>query len=129
MEDFQRQVVIPNPLWAFMEHCMVYCTASCCGIEAFEVHPALLLRKVIDENLAGGDGRHSFRLAWRQLEDLIRLIDTTQLQTRHDQVPFWNEEPTALPQYWLPKGQIRRWLSKWRDSFEKASHYGGLDKD
>jgi hypothetical protein len=124
-----RQVVIHNPLWAFMQHCEVYCSAACCGTQAFEVHPALLLRKVIDENLRGGDGQKSFKLAWQQLIDLINLLSTTKLMVVHDEVPFWDEENTELPQYWLPKGVIPKWLSLWNDAFKKASRYGGLDKD
>jgi hypothetical protein len=129
MDEYPRQVVIPNPLWSFMQHCEVYCTGSCCGIDAFEVHPALLLRRVIDENLGGGDGHRSFRVAWQQLKDLIRHYNITPLLTLHGEVPFWNDEPGNLPQYWLPKNRIHKWFSEWSDAFEKASHYGGLEKD
>jgi hypothetical protein len=62
MTDYPRQVVIESPLWDFMEHCEVYCSASCCGMDAFEVHHALILRKVIDENLGGKDGQKIFKV-------------------------------------------------------------------
>ena len=39
MSEYPRQVVIDEPLWGFMEHCQIYCTAACCEKLAFEVSP------------------------------------------------------------------------------------------
>jgi hypothetical protein len=96
---------------------------------AFEVHPALILRKVIDENLGGGDGHKSFRLAWQQLESIIEFVDTVELKSVNGELPVWSDEHTELPQYWLPENEVKDWLGLWNEAFEKASHNGGLDKD
>ena len=127
IDKHQRQIVIKNPLWDFMEYCQVYCSASCCGIHAFEVHPALLLRRVYDENLGGGDGHKLFREAWQQLRNLILFIDTHELKHVDGNLPIWSEEVTDLPQYWFPADEIKNWLSEWDETFVKASHYSGLD--
>jgi hypothetical protein len=124
-QDYPRELIIRNPLWAFMMHCEIYCTAACCGIDAFEIHPSLLLRKVIDENLAGRDGNQLFWLAWKQLREITVFVDTIKLKSINEQVPFWNEEETRLPQYWLPESKIREWLIQWDDVFEKASRHIG----
>ena len=129
MAKYPRQLVIDKPLWEFMQYCEVYCSAACCGIDAFEVHPALILRKTIDENLSSRSGHKLFVRAWEQLKDVINFVRTTELISFHDELPVWNEEETELPQYWLPKDTIPQWLQQWNGAFEKASHTGGLDKD
>jgi hypothetical protein len=128
MSEYPKQIEINSPLWAFMEYCEVYCTGACCGIQAFEIHPALLLRKVIDENLAGKNGSKQFRLAWQQLVALIRYIESENLVSVNGDLPFWNEGNTNLPQYWLPEKEVPEWLERWNDAFTKASKYGGLDE-
>ncbi|MFC1858159.1 DUF6331 family protein [Thermodesulfobacteriota bacterium] len=127
MSEYPKQIEINDPLWAFMQHGEVYCSGACCGIQAFEVHPALLLRKVIDENLAGRNGSEQFKIAWQQLADLIRFVELTNLVSVNGELPFWNEERTELPQYWLPEEEVPGWLERWNDAFAKASKYGGLD--
>jgi hypothetical protein len=112
-----------------MQYCEVYCTAACCGTDAFEVHPALILRKTIDDNLGGRDGQRLFRRAWQQLQTVISLVATTELINLHNELPFWSEEETELPQYWLPKAKVLDWLQLWNEAFEKASHTGGLNKE
>ena len=129
MTDYPRQIVIPNPLWSFMQYSEVYCTAACCGLGAFEIHAALLLRKVLDENLGGRDGNRQFHIAKRQLRDLIQYCEFTDLEALGENVPIWNEEPINLPQYWLPRDKIKGWLSEWNHAFEKASIYNGLEKE
>ena len=123
MAKYPRQVVIHNPLWEFMRYCEVYCNYACCGEAAFEVHHALILRKVIDENLGGGHGDQSFELAWRQLRDLIVFLDTTELINLDHGLPIWSEEETEFPQYWVSKDSYQSWLETWNDAFEKASSY------
>lgn len=128
MSSHPKQIVIDEPLWSFMQHCEVYCSGACCGIEAFEVHPALLLRKTIDMNLASKDGSGSFENARRQMSVLRQLVSTVTLQTVNDQVPFWSREHSELPGFWLPVGEVADWLAKWEASFTEASRYGGLEK-
>lgn len=128
MSKYPQQVIIENPLWAFMRYCEVYCSAACCGKDAFEVHHALILRKVIDENLAGIDGNNSFKLAWQQLKSIISIVNSIELACVNNEVPIWNDELVDLPQYWMPVNEFKDWLSEWNVVFEKASRYGGLDK-
>jgi len=129
MAKYPRQVVIHNPLWEFMEYCEVYCSYACCGEDAFEVHHALLLRRVIDENVSGKRGDKSFRTAWQQLKDLMIFLDTERLTILDHGLPIWSDEETELPQYWVSKEDFKKWLGTWNKAFKQASCYGGLDKD
>jgi hypothetical protein len=128
MSSHPKQIVISEPLWSFMDYCDVYCSAACCGVQAFEVHPALLLRKVIDMNLATKDGSASFDTARRQMTELRQRVSSEPLQTVNDEVPFWNSETSELPQFWLPVEEVADWLAKWETCFTEASQYGGLDQ-
>ena len=128
MANYPKQIILRAPLSEFVEHCEVYCTGACCGTDAFELHPALLLRKCIDENVRGGDSYRAFHQAWEQLRGLIALVDSTELQSVHDQVPIWKEENSNLPEFWFPRSDVSEWLHTLDDSFREASKYGGLDQ-
>ena len=130
MANYPKQIVVGEPLWSFMHHCEVYCSGACCGVQAFEVHPALLLRKVADLNLAArdGSGSVSFQAAWRQITELRQQLGTSTLQAVNDEVPFWSSESAELPEFWLLVGEVADWLAKWETSFAEASRYGGLCK-
>ena len=130
MATYPKQIVIGEPLWSFMHHCEVYCSGACCGIQAFEVHPALLLRKTADLNLTARDasGSAAFQTAWRQIVELRQRVGSVTLKTVHDEVPFWSSEPAELPEFWLPASEVADWLEKWEKSFTEASRYGGHDK-
>src|SRR3954467_4981780 len=120
MPRYPKQIAIDEPLWSFMQHCEVYCSGACCGIQAFEVHPALLLRKTIDMNRATKDGSASFQTAWRQMTALRERISSEALQTVNDEVPFWGSKSTELPNFWLPAGEVIDWIEKWEKSFAEA---------
>ena len=128
MPSHPKQIVIGEPLWGFMHHCEVYCSGACCGIQAFEVHPALLLRRTIDINLATKDGSAAFEAARRQITELRARLSSEALQTVNDEVPFWSGEASELPEFWLPVDEVADWLAKWETSFAEASRYGGLCK-
>ena len=123
-----KQIVVIEPLWSFMHYCEVYCSGACCGIQAFEVHPALLLRKTIDMNVAAQNGSASFEAARRQMIELRSRLSSQALQTVNDEVPFWKGESAELPEFCLPASEVADWLEKWETSFTEASRYGGLDK-
>ena len=128
MSNYPKQIVVSEPLWSFMDYCAVYCSAACCGVQAFEVHPALLLRKTIDMNLATKDGSTSFQAALSQMTDLRQRASSEALHAVNNNVPFWNCETSEVPQFWLPVDEVADWLAKWESCFIEASHYGGLDK-
>jgi hypothetical protein len=123
MPEYPRQLIIKQPLWAFMCYCEIYCSAACCGRAAFQVHHALILRKVIDENLAGRDGSKLFELAWQQLRDVIAFVNATELICVHNEVPIWNDEPVELPQYSMPVKEFKDWLLVWDGVFTEAARY------
>jgi hypothetical protein len=127
MSSYPKQIVIEEPLWGFMRHCEVYCSGACCGVEAFEVHRSLLLRKVADMHLAGTDGTTAFRTARRQMAELKRRVASEEIQTVNDEAPFWTSAGNKLPEFWLPLEQVGDWLVKWEAAFTEASQYGGLD--
>lgn len=124
--NYPKQVVIDEPLWSFMHHCEVYCSGACCGVEAFEVHRAMLLRKVVDMNLVGLDGAASFCLARRQMTELRQHVASENIQVVNDEIPFWTSGAAELPQFWLSKEEVAGWLEQWEVSFDEASRYGGL---
>lgn len=126
MPSYPKQIVIEEPLWGFMRHCEVYCSGACCGVEAFEVHRALLLRKVADMHLAGTDGSAAFCAARRQMDELRRRVATEKIQTVNDEAPFWSSARDQLPEFWVPLEQVGAWLEKWQAAFTEASQYGGL---
>ena len=128
MSRLPKQIVIGEPLWSYMHHCEVYCSGACCGVHAFEIHPALLLRKTMDMNLATKDGAASFQAARRQMTELRQRTSSEALQTVNDEVPFWKSETSNLPLFLLPVDEVADWLAKWETSFKEASGYGGLDK-
>lgn len=123
---YPKQIVIEDPLWGFIDFCEVYCSAGCCGIDAFEVHPALLLRKVADMNLAGAHGDTAFRTARHQLADLKHLVETHEFETVHTEIPIWRSVSAELPEFCIGQEELRNWLKAWDVAFEAASQYHGL---
>ena len=123
---YPRQIVLNDPLREFVEHCEVYCSATCCELHAFELHPALLLRLCIDKNRAGEDGGAAFREAWKQLKELVCLVESTDMNTSGDQVPFWTQKNKKVPEFWLATEDVPKFFTSLSESFEKASFVGGL---
>jgi hypothetical protein len=124
-EKYPRQIVIGQPLWDYMEFCQVYCTAACCGDQAFEVHRALLSRKTIDYNLAGLKGREILRHAWWQVIEINRLLEDQGVQTFLDQAPIWKEGKDNLPAYWLDEEIVKPWFKVWQETFALAANIFG----
>ncbi len=129
MSSYPKQIVVEEPLWGFIRHCEVYCSGACCGVDAFEIHRALLLRKVADMHLAGTDGSTAFRAARRQMSELRQRVALEKIQTVNDDAPFWSSAGDKLPEFWLPLTQVGDWLMKWEVAFTEASQYGGLAGD
>ena len=128
MSSHPKQVVIQEALWSFMQYCEVYCSGACCGIGAFEVHRAMLLRKVADMHLAGVDGSTAFREAWRQLAELRKSLASEPIESEHGDVPFWSHDGEDLPEFWLPSSEVSKWLEQWDTAFTEASRFAGLAK-
>ena len=77
-------------------------------------------------NLAGLDGSGAFRVARRQIAELRLRVNAESLQSLNDEVPFWNDDTSELPEYWLPSREVIGWLERWEASFVAASRSGGL---
>jgi len=129
MDKFPRQIILKNPLRDFMGFCEVYCTAECCEKLAFEVHPALLRRRMIDFNLAGKDGEHLLEEAFDQFKSIRNQLLSPDLQTVHEQVPFWADNDSELPNYWIELDGLKEWLQKWEYAFIGAISPNKLNDD
>jgi hypothetical protein len=114
-----------------MEHCEVYCTAACCGTQAFELHPALLLRKIIDINIAtqDGSGSRAFSAAWGQLQKIRELASGTEFASINSEVLFWKSASSDCHEFSIPVDEVLTWLAAWDDCFSRASRTVGLDSD
>ena len=104
---YPRQIVINDPLREFVEHCEVYCSAACCELKAFELHPALLLRLCIDKNLAGEDGGAAFREAWEQL-----------LLQQYQQVTLGREGRSTISAFDLDAARKEAWI-RWNEERDR----------
>ena len=120
MSKYSQQIIIESPLWEFMSHCEVYCTAGCCEKNAFKIHPALLLRKKIDENISGNDGSTLLKTAREQLKVLKEKITNKDYDTEKGQIPVWHNADKDLPEYWLYEDGAVEWFEQWDRAFEKA---------
>ena len=121
MEEYAKEVIIKDPLKSFMMHCEIYCTAACCEKQAFEVNQALLIRKMIDENLAGNNGQVLLHDAFRQFKGVKEIMLSPEISTYHNQIPIWYNRNQDLPSYWLETNDLQEWLDKWEEEFIKAT--------
>lgn len=103
-----------------MEHCEVYSSAASSEKLAFEIHQALLLRKMIDENISGRNGSSLLRQAWSQLKILKEIIKNREFKVVDNQIPIWSDLKSELPEYWLEIEGIDEWFEKWDEEFKKA---------
>ena len=103
-----------------MAHCEVYCTAACCEKGAFEIHPALLLRKKIDENVSGKDGDGLLRKAWEQLKVIREKINSKEYEVEKNPIPIWHKLDKDLPDFWLETEGVEKWFEDWNQAFDEA---------
>ncbi len=120
MSNYPREIIIKKPLWDFMKHCEVYSTAASSEKPAFEIHHALLFRKMIDENILGHDGASLLQHAWTQLKELKEKIHKRNFKIIDGQIPIWNELDSDSPEYWLDTEGIDEWFEEWDEAFKKA---------
>ena len=120
MSKYPKSIIIESPLWEFMSHCEVYCSAACCEKNAFEIHPALLLRKKIDINISGNDGEALLKKAWEQFKIINEKIINKDYGTKKGQIPIWHDIDNDLPEYWLYEDGAVEWFEQWNRAFEKA---------
>jgi hypothetical protein len=125
MSTYPQQIFIRRPLRDFIAYIEVYCTVECCGVGAAEVHPALLIRKSLDGNIAGFDGNAAFNEAKNQIEELSEMLDSLDIQCHEGQVPFWSELNSDLPDYWLNKDDAIGWVQSLHQAFSQASRHIG----
>ena len=121
-----RQILLDEPFLSFIEHSEVYCSGACCGVDAFEVHEGLILRKVIDWNLIDKSGNDKYSEARNQVSSICDFLSNNDLLSINEEVPIWCIKNNGLPKFWLPIEEVNSWFLMWMDKFEKASHHGGL---
>jgi hypothetical protein len=130
MAESPRQVVVESPLLEFLKYCEVYCTASCCGRAAFEIHKALILSREAQENRAERNGDEQFVQAWHQVRDLNVflqgvILEGKHLESVHDEVPVWSKD-SELPLFHLPQKDILDLFENLEKVFFGAAKYNGL---
>ena len=120
-----KQVVVEKPLLDFLLHCEVYCSMACCGMQALEIHKALILSRQGLEDRAKRDGLGQFVLAQKQVQALNKKLQTLVLETINGEVPIWDESEAELPLCWLPKMDVLVLFSKFEEAFFEAAKYNG----
>lgn len=126
MSSYPKQIIVEKPLLDFLRHCEVYCSIACCGLQALEIHKALILSRVASENLAKRDGGNQFVLAQLQVQQLNQRLQPLVLEEVHGEVPIWDINESKLPLCWLSKMDALILFSNLEKEFFEAAKYHGL---
>jgi len=114
-----HELIIPAPLWDFMEFCEIYCTAECCEDAAFEQHQALIRRKIINMDIINRDGEEQFFMALDQLKVIVEKIQKIKPESENDQISIRTEARPKLHEYQLNFDISSSWFNKWLDVFNE----------
>jgi hypothetical protein len=101
--EYERQVVIPEPLMSMIAACETACVAGCCGLDAFDID-ANQIRQWAQDEPAG-----VLEEASRQIEELIKALAPLNGEYNSRRLGFYGNSDE-----WL------KMLSEWRDAV-KAS--------
>ncbi|MDP7287089.1 MAG: DUF6331 family protein [Phycisphaerae bacterium] len=124
MAEYPVQIVVDDALWDFMEYCEIYCGGACCGIDAYEIHHGLLIRKSIDWNISDRSGEQKFNKAWGQLKELVHAAETTAPQAVNGQIAVWRKGgEEGWPAFVVDADDVIPWLHKWEEAFTAAAKH------
>lgn len=103
MRTFNNQVCISEQLVELLDFCEIYCSAACCGINAFEIHKGLLLRKVIDK---GSDGVDWYNLLNKEVKKLSSELERLSVEDNEEDIPIIYPRNDSFPEYYLPYNEL-----------------------
>jgi hypothetical protein len=119
MKDFENQVKVSSELSELLDYAQIYCSASCCGLGAFEIHKSLLLRKVINKKLAGESGIKWYGQLKVEIESLHELVSRLELPDEYE-IPIVYPTNDTLPEFYLPKNELQHLLLRWQRVFRQV---------
>lgn len=109
MREYPNQMKISGDLAELLDFSEIYCSAACCGLQAFEIHKSLLLRKIIDK---GEKGISWYNALKAELEELYLTVEATKVDSE-EEVPVIYPRNKSLPEYWLPHNELLHFLRRW----------------
>ena len=68
--EYEHKVKASTALAELLDSTAIYCSAACCGLDAFEIHRGLLLRKIIDKNIEKDKGNDWYNSLEQEIESV-----------------------------------------------------------
>ena len=119
MREFGNQVKISSALSELLDFSEIYCSGACCGLQAFEIHKSLLLRKIIDKNIDGEDGVNWYNELNIEIDSLHRHVSNLAIDNE-EEIPVIYPRNDSLPEYYLPKNELQHMLLRWQRVFKQV---------
>jgi hypothetical protein len=115
-----HELLLPEPLWQFLSHCEIHCTASCCEDSAFEQDASLLREKAAELDSTGLDSLAALTDAKRQLSDVIASVRSFSASSPFDQILVWVGSSNGAHDFQLDLDIAEEWFSVWLAAFVAA---------
>ena len=116
MREFRNQIKISEDLAELFDFAEIYCSAGCCGINAFEIHKGLLLRKVIDKGALGVPWYNQVKseIDFHYSEAVASLAES------EENVPIIYPRNDAFPEFHLKKNELIHFFLRWQRVFKQV---------
>jgi len=119
MREFKNQIKVSSSFSELLDFSELNCTASCCGLQAFEIHKSLLLRQVIDKNLAGISGVDWYNGVKEEIDLLHKLV--SELDIGHEtEIPVIYPRNDSSPEFYIPRNELQHLLLRWQRVFRQV---------
>ncbi|MDO3381530.1 DUF6331 family protein [Gilvimarinus algae] len=119
MESIKYQVRVSDALAELLDFSEIYCSAACCGLQAFEIHRGLLIRKIIDKNLEGTSGIDWYNELKAEVDSLHHYISNLAVKDETEISVFYPQN-TNLPEFHLPKNELQHFFLRWQRVFTQT---------
>ena len=103
MREFTNQIIISSKLAELLEFCEVNCSAECCGINAFEINKALLLRKLIDKENKRTEWYNSIK---NEVNKSYLKLKEMNIKNEEENIPVIYPKNDSSPEYYLSYEEI-----------------------
>ena len=113
MREFENQIKISSALSELLDFSEIYCSAACCGLQAFGIHKSLLLRRIIDKNNEGKSGINWYNELKLEI-DAPHLHLTNLSIDNEKEIPVIYPRNDSLPEFYLPKNELQHLLLRWQ---------------
>jgi len=119
MIKFENQIKISSSLVELLDFSEIHCSAGCCGLQAFEIHKSLLLRKVIDKNISGVSGIDWYNELKIEIDSLHEHLINLNLD-KETEIPIIYPRNTDLPEFYLAKNELQHMFLRWQRVFKQV---------